>query len=566
MKAIQATPAPIDTILQGHQFNIPVFQRPYSWGVEECDKLWDDISSFFDNAKDQEKYFLGSIVVYPLRKNEQTWCVIDGQQRLTTLMILIKILFDKVSTMTILQAYLYPRNRNTGEIKKNELRLKSDVQASAGRDDSRDLQNVIQGKDDFTSDKSPFRVNYHHLNNKVDDWWKGKTPQKREKFINTLRDRIVLLPIECESEDDALDLFQIINDRGMRLADADIFKAKIYSAIKLEKDKKEFITRWGNLENHDSLFRSLMHISRANLEDTSKEIALRKYINDNYLKNTAKPKNDWRSIIHRLETSYWLGWEEESACNESLKAANETIYWTILECYPNDYWQYPLYVFAHKYAKNKNNGDFYFSPTIQEKYVLLLENTIRYFYIKGVVHNSVNTVKDTTYKVCEAIASGGDYVAEYRANLGSKRNDIKVFNQKLHDCDYGRCQKGLVLINSLPANKKWRVDYAEALSDGYHIEHILPRKPIHFTQWDDESHARDIEKIGNLIPLEGKINIKASNAPFAEKQKKYKKSKVRDALELSKKTPKHWHPDDVEARQKKSINRLQQFFRPIGKK
>ncbi|MDA8031055.1 MAG: DUF262 domain-containing HNH endonuclease family protein [Pirellulales bacterium] len=558
MKALKAEPESIGKIFQGYKFIIPEYQRPYSWGAEECDKLWDDISSFFLEKEGNENYFLGSMVVHPLnqdgRVSADTWCIIDGQQRVTTLMILIKILFEKAATMKFLESCLHQVDANSNEVQREKLRLDSHVQPSAGRDDRRDLR-CIMGKEESFTPKSPFEKNYNHLQEKVSEWFSGKSSDQINKFIETFRDHVVLLPLVCSEQDDALELFQIINDRGMHLGDADIFKAKMYSAIDSEKEKESFIKRWGALHDHDSLFRAFMHISRADANDFSKEIALRKYVNGKHM-GKAQLKNNWESILRCLEVCFWVGWDGD-ICSDAAMQAEASIYWQILACYPNTYWQYPLYVLAHKHTAGKA-GNFSLPESAQQEYIALLKDTVRYFYIRGVVHNSVNAVKDTAYKACAAIANGRDCAAVYRD--GIDQHDKDAFARKLTEGDLGRCRGGLILINSLPADPQDRIAYAEVLLGKYHVEHILPRKWADYDKWDAESHAEFIDKIGNLIPLERKINIAASNEFFRRKQGKYKKSKVRGVLELSEKKPARWYPEDVKDRHAKSLERLRGFF------
>lgn len=80
-------------------FLIPDYQRPYAWNEVECDTLWDDLFAFafpeenFDNFNDEEEYFLGPIVTF-LNKDTNKLEVIDGQQRLTTLMLLLRAFYD----------------------------------------------------------------------------------------------------------------------------------------------------------------------------------------------------------------------------------------------------------------------------------------------------------------------------------------------------------------------------------------------------------------------------------------------------------------------------------------
>ena len=560
MKAIEASPQSIATILWGHEFVIPEYQRRYSWDAEDCEKLWDDLSCFFDKELDktdseQEKYFLGSIVVYPNEKNGKIWEVIDGQQRLTTLLILIKALSEKLSTDSSLQKMLYKKNPQTWDPEIDKPRLESEVQ---GQIDKESLHAILTGKFDSLGEKNIFRSNYEQLKNLLDKWWQQKTTGARTEIIKMLQDNVVMLPIECASADDALYLFETINDRGKPLGDADIFKAKIYKAV-AEKDRKEFIKRWDMLGKHDEetykrMFRIYMHVSRAQKNDSGKEINLREYIISHHLKGGLS--SNWHDIMETLEKCCWVEYNNTSDNKDT--NAEENIYWNILYEYSNIYWHYPLHVFLDKYMERQGE-QFVLPSVIHDAYVKLMKNTVRYFFIKTIVHNSANAVKDTAYKVCADIFHKRDYVAQYRKNITEL--DMKLFNYKLKDFDLGRCKKGIILLNASLNPSQSREDYGNfLLNSKVDIEHILPKKWNDYGEWDAESHKNYIDTFGNLMPLEKKRNIAASNEFFSRKQKEYKNSKVQDARDLANKKPPHWYPEDVEQRQKESVKRLKKFF------
>ncbi|MDR1395457.1 MAG: DUF262 domain-containing protein, partial [Deltaproteobacteria bacterium] len=119
---------------------IPGFQRPYSWEPDQCRNLWDDITSFFDANPDRQgdKYFLGNIVVHPAK--DEKLAVIDGQQRLTSLLLLIKALFAKAGTSKELEGCLRIQNRLTKEMT-DELRISSEVLD----DDRKNLTEIVLG-------------------------------------------------------------------------------------------------------------------------------------------------------------------------------------------------------------------------------------------------------------------------------------------------------------------------------------------------------------------------------------------------------------------------------------
>ena len=128
MKAIEGNPKNLREILQCKGYEIPDFQRKYSWGNDECSQLFEDIKSFLDgDEKESEKYFVGSIVVYPKNEDKDILCVIDGQQRLTTLVILISILFERDGTNKKLEELIYRSNILTGEINREYPKIISQV-------------------------------------------------------------------------------------------------------------------------------------------------------------------------------------------------------------------------------------------------------------------------------------------------------------------------------------------------------------------------------------------------------------------------------------------------------
>ena len=556
MKAIRAEPQSIDRIFDSHEFIIPDFQRPYSWEVEQCDQLWDDISSFISEQIDnggKEKYFLGSIVVYPNDKNEHTWEIVDGQQRLTTLLILIRLLFAKTSTHLVLQRLFYKTDPKTASIVE-EPRLESKVLAGDGRDDYKDFCRIMELKTNESS-KNPYDLNTNRLRDLLDPWWEAMDVSERERAIDIFQKNIVLLPIVCDSMDDALTLFQVINDRGMKLSDADIFKASIYQMMP-ENNRPFFVKRWNDLQEHENLFRIHMHVLRAQSGNATKEIGLRRYMQDHFKEFPEKGEHEGNSIMRSLD-GYCSVRKNGALPSNAPECWKEKIYWAILEYYPNIYWWYPLHVFLNKYGKE--NGGFFLDEKQYGNYVQLLENTVRYFYIKGVVYNTVNRVKDTTFKVCVAIEQEENYADKYRENLVQ---DLESFKRELQGKISGRYQRGLVMLNA-SLNDKQDMEHFAGIVKSCHIEHILPYSWANYDGWNQDIHGENIEKLGNKVPLEWRLNIKASNEFFARKQECYKDSQIQDAVDLSE-YPARWYPEDVQKRQEIMLDRLNRFFSAIA--
>ncbi|MBR2935564.1 MAG: DUF262 domain-containing protein [Paludibacteraceae bacterium] len=535
MKAIHADPKEIRKIFS-EKYIIPDFQRPYSWEKEHCDKLWEDIIDFYDNQTSKEdKYFLGNIVIH---QSGDSFAVIDGQQRLTTLLLLIKALHSKAGTATVLEECLRIKDPLTSELT-DTLRLDSLV----ADDDKKHLYDIIFNNGNKTPDCN-MKSNYVDLCKKIEDWWlkKDNSADCLNKLILCFLDQIVLLPIHCGSEDDALTIFETINNRGMSLTDADIFKAKLHHSA--AEDKDNFVKQWNLLDNHEWLFRVLMHVYRAKEGDSTKEIGLRPYFTD----SSKNRFSDWKSVIDSLKLIHDVdnNWESSVDVN---------ILWNILKTYPNYYWNFPLYVYLHKYGKYTDDN-FVLDGEHNAAFLQLLEYTVKYFFIKGIVYNSVNYVKDTVFKVCVAIESDSDYLYEYAKTITS--NDITEFNNKINNKQYGRYLRGLVLLSAYLNTKQDKEQFSEFIVSNYHIEHILPKKWNNYDKWDEHSWADDLNSIGNLMPLEYKLNINAKNEFFNRKKESYSKSKVRDALDVIQ--YEEWTPENLKSIQDIKTQRLKNYF------
>lgn len=534
MKAIHADPKEIRKIFSD-TYTIPDFQRPYSWEIEPCDKLWEDFIDFFnDKTLKDDRYFLGNIVIH---LEGESFVVIDGQQRLTTLLLLIKNLHLKAGTVKALEECLKIKNPLTSELT-NNLRVNSLVIEK----DKEYLYDIIFNNGEKTPDNSILKINYKFFETKINEWWlrEKNSTDKLNDLILTLLDQVVILPIHCGSEDDALTIFETINNRGMSLSDADIFKAKLHSAAKLDKD--EFVKTWKELEDHEWLFRIYMHIIRAKEGDYGKETRLRSYF-------TSKNRlSDWKNVMTSIRSIY------DIECNWGPTSDILTM-WSVLYTYPNYYWNFPLYVFLHKYGKLEND-EFTLPDKHIAKFTELIQNTIKYFYIKGVVYNSVNAVKDTVFRVCVLIEKEENYLDEYKRNLS---NDYEEFERRIQNNQYGRYLKGLVLLAAYLNPRQDKDDFKDFIVKNYHIEHILPVKWNNYDGWTENSWDKNLNTLGNQIPLECKLNISAKNEFFDKKKDSYKKSLVQDAKDLV--NIPEWTPDNWSPKQVEKQKRILDFFK-----
>lgn len=308
-------------------FLIPDYQRPYAWGEKECQTLWDDIFNFafpdndcdkFDSANDE--YFLGPIVTFKNEEGKQE--IIDGQQRLTTLMLLLRAFYEKygkmkddraIKTSKIIEQCIW-KTDEFGDPDKDALKINSEV----ATDEQKSEFLFILKHGDASNKNSRYASNFIFFQKKINEFL-NSYPSYFSYLPIRIMNNCILLPIEAESQDTALRIFSTLNDRGLPLSDADIFKAQFYKYYKEKGEKALFIDKWKKLEivcndifnpitgtPMDEIFTRYMYYERAlqgNKSSTTE--ALRKfYERDSYallkrdetLENIIDLANFWKSV------------------------------------------------------------------------------------------------------------------------------------------------------------------------------------------------------------------------------------------------------------------------------
>ena len=544
--AINAKPETIYSFLT-NQYVIPDYQRPYSWDAEDqCSKLWEDIIDFFEK-QEETPYFLGNVVVYSENKKRH---VVDGQQRLITLNLLIKALLNNNRSYEILENCLFlhdPRGGKIITVPSKIIRIEHNV---LGESEKEKLENLlINGLED---ENSKYFENYKFFNDKFREYTSSFDSQRINELIDTIIYNIVILPIECTNLESALTIFETINNRGMDLSDADIFKSKLYKSAGTQKD--EFIKQWNEISNNlekekvidlKRIFTQYMHVIRGEEKIIETIIGLRKF----YDEDKSRRFNNWQDVLNSMKKLIGA-WEYITTSSENGGASNKILNWvTILRHYPNSYWEYPIMTFLHKYS-TINNDDFIFDTAKEEDFLDLLMTTTRYCYFKWIKFRNITSVKDTIFKVVRDISHSENYKKTY---YGDIEGDIK---DDLSKKELGKGQKGICLLNAVLCETR-----GAKIPENFHIEHILPKKwqQYNYLEWNDGTYKEFHEKLGNLLVLEGGKNIKIGNKPFAFKKIEYLHSAITETKEFANKYS-NWTFSDYKQRHKEIVERLDKWF------
>lgn len=531
------------------KFLIPEYQRPYAWTDEQVITLFDDLKEYTNN-QNESSYFLGCIVSFTNENKEQE--IIDGQQRITTLLLLLRAIHKKLQKMSDskekenfirqIEPAIWKIDELTSVADYTTVLIESKVMEVKY---NQILESILKTGETETGSKDRYSVNYNLLVKLLDEYAISET-LNFYKFINNVLNKTIVLPIKADTQETALTIFSTLNDRGLPLSDADIFKAKIYNKID-EKDKMGFVDKWKNIalraENVDEsvqkLFYYYMFYLRAIDKDKNTTTpGLRKYFAENSFSRLYKD-NLMKNLEDILE--FW----EVVNCREQKDAK-----WTsdleilsildILSSYPNEFWKYPVIIY---YLENKDTENF------EEIFLGFLRKLFVNLFRVYVVSPTINSVKASILTLNSSILHDDKLSFEFKKVT---EDELKNSLKHLHR-NAVRMLLKLLAYNTDGQN--------ELLPYSWEIEHILPVKwqTTYFNSNKDEVNEL-IETIGNKIPFEKKLNIVASNGYFAKKQEQYKKSNIQIAKAMSDKGIKDWKLEEIRERNIRIIDEVIDTF------
>lgn len=503
-------------------FLIPDYQRPYAWEEGQCQTLWDDIFSFafpdnnYENFNKDEEYFLGSIVTFENENNKKE--VIDGQQRLTTLMLLLRAFYSKFGNMQDNNskntreriAQCLWKTDEFGEADLNKLKIDSEVATDNDKDEFLEiLRTGLVAKDQ----KSNYAKNYIFFQQKIDEFL-SEFPSYFAYLPARILQNCILLPIEAESQDTALRIFSTLNDRGLPLSDADIFKAQFYKHYGAKNQKDIFIEKWKELEEissrifkplngtpMDELFTRYMYFvrSKQGIKSSTTE-ALRKF----YEKGKyAILKQDETLPNLKILVDFWHDVYTQNSERFSSPILRKLF---ILNYAPNGMWTYFLSVY---FLHNKNEKELLDEIRLE----VFLNKVIAFVWGYAFTNPGVNALRTPVY--AEMI----NIVTDKEVNFDEHKFDENSLLTAINNFEF---KNGRPITRSMLT--WWAFNNNDqaisTLSTSFDIEHIFARK----RQENDKTlnNLKNLEALGNKALLEDKINIRAADYRFIDKTKYYK--------------------------------------------
>ena len=496
-------------------YAIPSYQRPYAWTEVQAGDLFSDLYDFFVKEKD-DTYFLGSIVLIK-DEGKPNAEVIDGQQRLTTLTILLAALTSYFSgdLRSDFENYLRePGRASQGLMPKPRLTLRErDRKFFADYVQNLKFKELIAldpAQLDNESQRN-IRRNAELLLQKLDVSFKGATERLCE-FGAFLVQRCFLVAVSTPSQQSAFRVFSVLNSRGLDLLPTDIIKSDIIGNIKSPDKQDEVTERWEELEvqtGRDGFAELFGHIRMIFAKEKARRTLLEEF-REQVIKKYESPETLMSTVVEPFAEAYLIAKKCQYLSTTNAADVNALLKW--LNRIENSDWLPSAIKFLATQGKNADYVLWFFRK---------LERLASFMHICGY---DVNQRIERYASVLSELEGSHSLEAPLSAvDLGpeEKSEMLQVLDGDIYLMTARRRNHLLLRLDAFLG------DGAATYDNGLlTIEHVLPQTVDPASNWqtlwpDEALRKRWVHRLANLVPLTQKRNSKAQNYDFDTKKSAY---------------------------------------------
>ncbi|MDE6244731.1 MAG: DUF262 domain-containing HNH endonuclease family protein [Treponemataceae bacterium] len=544
---IDCDKAVLKTIFEGW-YSIPNYQRPYVWETEQVEELLNCIKNACNTGEGE--YFLGSIVYKKTNKEidgleYQEFELLDGQQRITTLFLIIACIRDIVTEkkeefseidfkniVSTCEKLIYQR-KNEYENIPEQLRIVFNIRKEVREfvDSYIKETGSTANEDEFRKKEKDKTVNtsIRHMSNAilVARAFFHENFALLKDFFKYLLNSVLLVYIATEDLQDAFQLFTVMNNTGLKLTNSDIFKADNLKAVEDEAKQTEWATNWEEMESYfGDDFDNFLSQIRTILVKRKADFSLIKEFNDIIYseKRWNRDKKQWEACkaylkrgeeTFRFIKEYFIQYQEifDKDHYEETKSYEIFNYLNLMQKgFGTDYWKASVLMY---YKKFKYEGFL--------EFLKKLDNKIACDWIIGLVPSMrINNIND----ILKCIESSENSNGVLHSNVFDVNKDS--FKTIISDSIYGRkyARYLLMKVDVLSCSSDWKYNLPSTIS----IEHILPQNPNDDSLWKkdftDVEREEWTDRIGNLVLISRRKNSSQGNFDYADKHSKYFKNNI----------------------------------------
>lgn len=491
-------------------FEIPPYQRPYSWDADQVQDLLNDILEAFE--ENDPEYFIGSLITIEIERDEK-YEVVDGQQRLTTLNLIFCRIRDRITDAAAKAAIgnrVLPSNSLTGQVERPRLQIR--------RRDQTFFRNTILvpagplPEVDDIADETHQRFVRNATT--IDTFLTGRDENWMKLFANYILTKVYIVFVKTASFESAFRMFNVLNDRGMALSNADLIKNRLFGKLEDTSRSEELEERWVELEElvGQRQFDTFLSYHRVAKEATK----ARKGLAEEY-ETLLAAQQDVFAFLNELVAS---AENYEAIMDSDVEDGLEKRYINALHRVSYDEWVPALLAFMNKQPVDMT----------LEEFLEMLEKITMQNWVRRLGRTKRNTIY---YRLINSINAGKGKDA-LLAVAAEEANNTEFFS--LLDGDiYGLPSAQAILFRLEEAMQDDSV--TKTFSGRITIEHILPQA-LKDDYWKNrftpEEQQQWLHRLGNLTLLSGHKNYKAQYYAFDRKKDIYNSRMSRVSFDLTK--------------------------------
>lgn len=569
-------------LMKGNDYVVPDYQRDFSWGKEELEKLWNDIkrtwSRSFTNGQansDPDGHFIGAIVTHKSASCAEAE-VIDGQQRLTSFSIFISVLIEFCNNVL---------DANTRDnLKMQLLPLIASIYGS-GRDPRLQLareqdfydRSVVQilSMDEREAYWSTINIDKEPVKQKIRDavrfaygvlssFLEVGQPDRDRRIANladVITELIMVLNLQVVNHRMAYVVFETLNFRGLDLSQADLLKNELVRRANQHGTRDAVVAAWSELTKNLDRATNLSLVEFLQLHFASKYAPVRAselfdsvvaHLDDSSL----SPIEYTKDLVDESARLVFLVEGDNSSWSEPTNQALDDI----REIF-NMKFAYPLLMAASARYVN--------SPDQFGRWAVRARNfCFRYFIIERA---SLSVFEREITQAARSLRDPNNEDKSVLLALKQASNDV-VFSDRFKRAVVSTNKMGFYVVKSIEDHLSGGAGTTLPQGPAQHLEHIMPRKPG--PDWDfisnDPNYSSYLMRIGNLLGLEQKINGHIKNKSFSYKNTNFKEldylhSKMSMPSQLEQYLSQNglWDFDSIEKRQAEIATELANVVWPL---
>ncbi|WP_160138597.1 DUF262 domain-containing protein [Chryseobacterium sp. c4a] len=589
----------IKDIFSPEQFyNIPEYQRPYVWGVDQIENFLDDIANALENNKEKE-YFLGCMI-WNTRENVANEIkykfqdILDGQQRFLTLFLLhasLRNLSKSIDLKKSVQKKLIQEADEFNNVPARH-RIEFDI-----RDDKEFIDSYIISEVELNFAQLEQITNNHENSTSVRNlanglsiilnWFRNKEKENPEEFqvfltefYKYLSTKVLALYLATPNNlDDAYNLFTVLNSRGLQLQMSDILRAQNLRVITDDKIRREYANKWSDFENKinlpyksfDEFLWTVVFIKMKYKSDDNQ--SLTKAFDYMFKKGIIIKGSETLDLIEKY-LKHFIALNNSSINSKESASLFFNINFILSSVYGSQYLT-PLMHFREVFG---DHNIIEFLIKIDNLYSLswLLgrrQSMTRTFNILKKIDfygDKINNKEITVEEGSALMINDNCLQYEYfDENISSEKPlDINDLELSLKNDKWGgfsgtkvnKTRYILLKLDLLMGNKTNQLQYNKSSSS---IEHLLPQK-IENTLWsvDSDFHKEWLHKIGNLVLIDRNKNSSLSNKDYETKKNKYKGAiEARANTNFVLMNYNEWNKDSIISNQNRVIDLIMKYYR-----